>query len=297
ETVRALEFVGEMRPAQKSLATLVRGTSGSAAAVVAAAQATDPRHAGRLWDTLAARGQDRGGWWLIATASFEPGFGADLPPVAAAEGHFARALQLLDDKKREPARRHLERMGQFVAYQPLFMLDFASRLVRAGQHSAARSVLDATEGELGAYADVLRGRMRIAKGDSAGGVGLLKRAWEAGDREPSLVADLLELGALAEPDEALRLWPHRIGNVLAKIRYLLRAERYEDASEHLNAAALWLVPRATDQQRAEFHTSFAESEFARGNVAGARNYVERALASSASYGPAKRLARRIKGGR
>lgn len=297
ESVRALEQVGEVREAQKTLAKLLKSDSVAAGAAIAAAQATDPIHAGRLWDALATRGRGQGGWWRVATTQFLPGSGAGMPSVAAAEGHYSRALQLLEDKRGELARRHLERMGYFVGFQPVFMLDFAGRLIRSGHYVSAARVLDALEGERGDYADVLRGRILIAKGQSKKGLELLQRAWDRGSRDPTLVRDLLGLDGFNAVDEALELWPRNTDVALAKFSRLVDEERYDEASVAMFQAALWLRPRASDYQRAAFDTLFAESEFARGNVAGARNYIARALSSSSAYAPAKRLARKINAGR
>ncbi len=296
-SVGALQHVGDSRIAQQNLAKLVKEAEVAGAAVVAAAQVTDPAHAGRLWETLAERGKGKGGWWALASRELEPGEGADLPPLAAAEGHFTRALTLLQKKKRKDAERHLERVGQFVAYQPTFMLELAARMLDAGQPAAARTLLEQLEGDGGAYGEVLKGRLLIAEGKSDRGLELLEAAWKSGGREPTLLRELIDRGRLADEEallDAFAEWPRNTELVLSRAEQLVGDERFDEASELLRERLLWLVPKASEDQRARFFTLLAQAEAQRGNRAGALNYVERALAEKAVYRPAKKLASELK---
>lgn len=296
-SVSALQHIGDSRLAQQNLARLVKEEKVAGAAVVAAAQVTDPTHAGRLWETLAERGREREGWWTLATRELQPGEGAELPPVAAAEGHFARALTLLKNKKRRDAERHLERVAQFVAYQPTFLVELAARMLDAGQPAAARTLLEQMEGESGPYAEVLRGRLLLAEGKTERGLELLEAAWKSGEREPTLLRELIDRGRLTDEDailDAFARWPRNTELVLSRAEQLIGDERYDEASTVLRERLLWLVAKAGDEQRARCFTLLARAEGALGNVAGARNYLERALAEKADYRPAKKLVSELK---
>ncbi|MEM6732484.1 MAG: hypothetical protein AAF658_13075, partial [Myxococcota bacterium] len=203
----------------------------------------------------------------------------------------------LQNKKRQAAQIHLDRVGQFVAYQPTFIVEFATRMLDAGQPEAARTLLEQAEGELGPYGRVLKGRLLLAEGKSERGLELLETAWKAGEREPTLLRELIDRGSFndeAALSGALELWPRNTELVLSRGEQLLGDERFEEASEFLRERLLWLVSKASDRQRARFFTMLARAEIEGQNTAGAANYIERALEAERNYKPAKRLSSQVR---